>query len=398
MCDLAIELDDYRWLVSDAGEAWIGRAAADNDSLTRLTARLRKDLSADRVHLVLEQVELRRRAREKFTRADRMFFTRKGLEQATDEWVAAYKAGRLPAGEPVADLCCGIGGDLLAIAARGPATGVERDPAVALLAETNLRALGLTADVRREDAVRFPLADWTAWHVDPDRRPAGRRTTRVELHEPDWSDLEGLMKVRESAAVKLAPASRVTPECPRRAELEWISRGGQCRQLVAWFGGLAREPGLRRATVLGPPEQGCGVLAFWIGASNAGPPIAAAVRRYVFDPDPAILAAGLLGTVAQKEGLEALAPHGGYLTADQPRTRPGLAAFEVEEVLPFDLKRLAKALAVRGIGHLEIKKRSVDVDPDLLRRKLQPQGDRPAVLIIAPLGRSVAGILARRTA
>ncbi len=109
------------------------------NGLVRLAAELREALSANRVHLILEQVQLREKAREKFPQADRMFFTPLGLQQATDAWIAAYKAGRFARGEPVADLCCGIGGDLMALAARGPVQGVDRDPATAILAEANVR-------------------------------------------------------------------------------------------------------------------------------------------------------------------------------------------------------------------------------------------------------------------
>ena len=39
------------------------------------------------------------------------------------------------------DLCCGIGGDLLALAEHGETIGVERDPVTAYLAEANGRQL-----------------------------------------------------------------------------------------------------------------------------------------------------------------------------------------------------------------------------------------------------------------
>ncbi len=67
-----------------------------------------------------------------------MFFATRPLEQATDEVVAAYKAGRFPPGRLMVDFCCGIGGDLLALASRGPVLGVDRDPVLALLAGANL--------------------------------------------------------------------------------------------------------------------------------------------------------------------------------------------------------------------------------------------------------------------
>ena len=117
------DLADYQWLTGDEAGRLLAELAADSAPLHTAVARLRRNLSATRTHLLIDQVELRRRAADKFTHADRMFFTRTALEQATDEWTAAYKAATFhPAAsraEPVerpdaifADLCCGIGGDL----------------------------------------------------------------------------------------------------------------------------------------------------------------------------------------------------------------------------------------------------------------------------------------------
>ena len=72
--------------------------------------------------------ELRLRARAKFDRAGRMFFTRSGLEQASAEVVARHRARRFDTAGPVADLCCGIGGDLIALAERHPVLAVDIDP------------------------------------------------------------------------------------------------------------------------------------------------------------------------------------------------------------------------------------------------------------------------------
>ncbi len=71
----------------------------------------------------------------------RLFFTPLGLEQATDGWIADYKAQRFTAGRRAIDFCCGIGGDLLALSLRGPTVGIDRDPVAALFAEANCRAL-----------------------------------------------------------------------------------------------------------------------------------------------------------------------------------------------------------------------------------------------------------------
>src|SRR5437762_11829418 len=81
---VAATVDDYRWLVSEAAGPSLAMASEvakeaprsrgpSRDVLTKITSQLRKRLTAERAHLVLEQLELRQRAREKFTLAEQMF-------------------------------------------------------------------------------------------------------------------------------------------------------------------------------------------------------------------------------------------------------------------------------------------------------------------------------------
>lgn len=154
------DLDDLRWLVGPAAEEVLAAAAELTGELTTQLKRLRGMVSPARARLVLGQVELRRRGREKFATAGRMFFTQLGLEQATDEIVAGYKAARFAGQERIYDLCTGIGGDLLALAAVGPTTGFDRDPVSALFAEANARALGLRGiSIRAGDVTTVDLTE-----------------------------------------------------------------------------------------------------------------------------------------------------------------------------------------------------------------------------------------------
>src|SRR4051812_17310987 len=128
------DIADYEWLTGNEAGAVLAELAVDNIPLHTAISRLRGRFTTSQTHLLLEQTELRRRATAKFTQAHQMFFTRMGLEQATDEWVARYKASRFTqraAGFTPAvfvDLCCGIGGDLQALAANSPAIGIDQDP------------------------------------------------------------------------------------------------------------------------------------------------------------------------------------------------------------------------------------------------------------------------------
>ncbi|MCI0361898.1 MAG: class I SAM-dependent methyltransferase [Planctomycetaceae bacterium] len=391
-------LDDYRWLVSDAAAPWLVRVreelAAVGGPSAALVNRLRKDLSAQRAHLVIEQCELRERAREKFALAERMFFTGKGLEQATDQRVAAAKAARFPAGR-VADLCCGIGGDSLALARRTASgssdeqlSAVELDPAVAAIAAANLRVGGCTrAAVETADAAAFPVGQCAAWHIDPDRRAEGRRTSRVELYAPSLESLRRLLGQNSNAAIKLAPAAQAPPDWRESAELCWLGSRGECRQQVAWFGSLARRPGEHSACVV----DARGGERTIVGQPEEAIPVARALARYLYEPHAAVLAAKIAGAICRMHALAAVSPGVAYLTSDASIDEPAADSFEILDVLPLDRKRLREYLRQRHIGRLEIKKRGVPIDPAKLRQEVIGAGEGEAMLVVSRVGGRVDG-------
>jgi hypothetical protein len=398
-----LTLDDCRWLVSDAAMPWLARVRdqlADSHGPTAaLLSRLRNDLSPERAHLVVEQVELRRRAREKFALADRMFFTRKGLEQATDEQVAAVKAARFPTGA-VADLCCGIGGDTVALArltttriASEELTAVELDPFVAVLAAANLRMHGCgNVFVVSADAATFPVTDCAAWHIDPDRRAEGRRTSRVELYAPSLDALERLLTQNINAAIKLAPAAEAPSDWREAAELSWLGSRGECRQQVAWFGSLARQAGQRSATIV----DARGGERTVVGQPDEPIPIACVVGRYLYEPHAAVLAAKLAGALCRDHSLAAVSSGIAYLTSDDLIDEPACEAFEIRDVLPLDQKLLRAYFRERHIGRLEVKKRGVDIDPEKLRKAVIGAGNGEATLVVSRVQGAVQAIVARR--
>jgi len=389
------ELADYEWLTGEEAADELLDLAGRDEPLHVATARLRKRLSAARAHLLIEQVELRRRGRAKFEQVDSMFFTRLGLEQATDQWVAGYKARRFAAlgsDDPIADLCSGIGGDLLALAETASAVGVDRDPILGHLALANVASHDNRAAVEVADVDEFDASRFAAWHLDPDRRPQGSRTTAVEWSSPGIETIERLLTQSPYAAIKLAPAADVPLSWTGRCELEWISRDRECRQLVAWHGALAAKPGKRTATALS--KDGRTARSF-TGEPNCEIPFAD-LDLYLFEPDSALMASGLSGALAQDYGLAAISPGIAYLTGPHSVDSPLLNSFVVEEVLPLDVRKVGEALCERRIGRLEIKKRGVDHDPQLVRKQLRLEGENEATLVLTKLHGKHAAILAHR--
>jgi hypothetical protein len=391
------DLADYEWLTGSEAGAVLAELAADKTPLHTAVTHLRGRFTISQTHLLLEQTELRRHATAKFAHAHQMFFTRVGLEQATDEWVARYKASRFTieragASPPpflVADLCCGIGGDLQALAANSPAIGIDRDPIA-----SHFAAINTGAQVQTTDIVNFDLKSISAFHIDPDRRHTGRRTTSLEWCEPNLAIIDSLLAQVPNGAIKLAPACEVPADWSERCELEWISRDRECRQLVAWHGALAQSPGAHNATVL---PAACDLAPRTItGQPRQSVPITDKPNRYVFDIDPAVLAAKLKGVLAAEHELTALSAGSTYLTGESPLLDPALACFAVEHVLPFRVAKLANYLRAHNIGQLEIKKRGIELSPDKLRHDLKLHGDNSATLLITPIAGCPTAIIAQR--
>ena len=386
------DLDDYHWLVGSQASGYLEKVEQSDWPLHRLVASLRRDLSATRTHLIIDQTTLRRRAAAKFSRPDQMFFTAVGLEQATDQWLAHYKAQRFPGG-PVADLCCGLGGDLIALAGRGVARGVDRDPVSALLAEVNCRSVGHPSRVVVCDAESFALADFEAWHIDPDRRASGRRTRSLDEATPSLATIRQRLQDHPNGAIKLSAAMDLPRDWSDQVELEWISRQRHCRQLVVWFGDLATEAGHRRATLFGNDTRPIRTV---IGAPGERLPVTRNVGPYLIEPDSAVLAANLAETLAVELGLTTALPGGVFFTSDHPIDDCAVSTFEVIEAMPYHPKRVRQLLRSRGIGGLEIKTRGVDHQPEQLRKELAAHGPVEATLFVIRVDRSVLAILSRR--
>ena len=395
------ELEDYAWLTGPEAAHLLAELGEDDAPLHSQLHRLRKLLSVDRARLAVEQVSLRRRATAKFGRlAGRMFFTDLALQQATDLWIGRYKASRFPNDRTVIDYCTGIGGDLIALAEHSPAIGWDRVPESALLAEANLRAVhgDQCGKVRVGDvSEQTPAAeDW--WHLDPDRRADGRRSTQVHWHSPSPEVVERWLKAAPQGVVKLAPAAEVPPSWKTEAELEWVSRDRQCRQHLVWFGRLATAAGQHRATTLQTPtlEDAPPIACGFAGTPGIPAPLVSQLHDYIYDTDPAIRAAQLTGALAVQLELGAITTGASYLTADRHVDHPLLSCFRVVDQLPLREKPLSKHLRSLGIGRLEIKKRGVGRDPEALRHRLKLQGEASATLLLTRQGESEIAILAHR--
>ena len=373
-----MDLDAFRWLLTESGQLLLTEAealVAEGTSALRVGEQLRRAYDAERVAVALTTLDLRVRAVSKFgDLAARMYFTPDGLEQATRLAVANHRAGRMAAVGPASlvDLGCGIGGDLIAFSRAGiTSAGIDLDPVRVAVAQANLDALGLAGAARQGDATTLDTGMFDVAFADPARRTGSGRSFDVDAWLPPWSFVERLL--RGLACVKVAPG---IPHSlvPEGVEAEWVSDHGEVKEAALWSGVLASTR--RRATVIGD-----GGLATLTEDDDPGADLRA-VGEFLYEPDGAVIRAGLVTAVAAGVDGGLLDQKIAYVASDESFRTPFARGYRVLEELPYREKQLKAALRERGIGSLTIKKRGVDVVPDQLRKRLALTGDRESTLVL----------------
>ncbi|MEV3963504.1 class I SAM-dependent methyltransferase [Nocardia sp. NPDC050193] len=389
----------------------------------------------ERAPALLETVRLRRRAAAKLSGAQNWLLTDDAVQQATPTLVARYRAGRL-AGRDVHDVTCSIGAELAELARVCPrVVGSDLDPIRLAMARHNLthpippaaataapahyrgaavagategtertggervpRGLGAAAGevdehsspaprptvprampntvLVRADAL-VPCTSGTVVVADPGRRAEGKRTHDPAALQPPLPDLLSVYAGRD-LVVKCAPGLDFD-RLGWDGEIEVVSLDGGVREACLWSAGL-REPGVgRRATVL----TSAGAATTLTDADPSEIP-ERAPGEWIVDPDGAVVRAGLVRHYAARHGLWQLDPRIAYLTGD--RIPDGVRGFRIIDRCVLREKILRAELRRRDCGPLEILVRGVDIDPDVLRRRLKLTGSRPYTLVITRIG------------
>lgn len=375
-------LATFTTLLSPLGQEALAAASALHPATETFLAcctRLQKKFEAGLAKAAIATALLRERAAAKFSRAAHMYFTREALEQASSETVSRYRAQRFRAFAKIGDWGCGIGGDSLAFATEQEVIAVERDELRHAMAEANLAAYGLAAraQVLHADLSQITLPPLDALFFDPGRRVEGRRRFSVEDYEPRLSLIKTWLPQVKALAVKISPAVDLRELAAYDCETEFISVEGELKECVLWFG--ESKSAKRRATLL---PSGVALTEEHTETRLSSP------RAFLYEPDPAILRAGLVQTLAAQIEAFQLDEDIAYLTSDKLVPTPFARAFAIDEAFPFNLKKLRKRLRALQVGSVTVKKRGSPLEPEALVRRLKLSGtERGVVFLTHVLGK-----------
>lgn len=376
-----MNLTDFKSLLRPPGQAAI-RAAVSLEPLEKdflaYMQFLERSHQRDIARAALEIAVLRLEARAKFPQevARQLYLTREALEQSTSWAVAAYRSTRFNGFPAVLDLGCSIGGDTIHFAGQAAVTGVDRDPLRLAMARENLRAHGLPAVFIQADLNEpLPFSPGYAWALffDPARREGTRRAFSVHDYQPPLTVLQRWQDRWPAIGVKISPGVDLAELDGFDCEVEFISENGDLKEAVLWFGPL--KTARRRASVL----PGGHTLTSTPGSEATRLAVPAG---YLVEPDPAVIRAGLVTTLAAQLDAARIDETIAYLVSHLPVATPFARFWPILDWMPFNLKKLRAYCRERNIGRITVKKRGSPITPEQLISSLKLKGDEERVLVL----------------
>ncbi len=328
---------------------------------------------------MLSQIKLQKRNLEKIPTSGELLFTEQGAQQASSCELAQYHAKKLKTFNTVADLCCGIGVDLINIAKdKKQVYAVDMDIDTLKLAEFNCKKYKLkNIDFKLDRAEQFnqPV---DAIFIDPDRRPGSFRKIAPEEYSPPFSKILELRKICPNIAVKLSPALDYEKlDLPHDSTLEFVSENGTLKEILLCMGDLATKNCERKAVLL--PSY------FTLQNSNIKIKVTN-IQKYLFEPDAAVIRAGLVQELGNKIGYDLIDAKLALLTGSQIVEKDFGKIYKVEEIMKYNLKKVRKYIRENEIGELIIKTRGFPESVEKFRKKIKLKGNNSVVMFILRTG------------
>ena len=383
------------WLTSSIGQEVINKASTFIETLTASTKlrTLYPDLSPELIRQAITQSTLRSKAASEIP--EHFLFTEEGLQQATRPAVAKFRANFIQeafGSQKIVDLTCGLGLDSYFLASLGHSlTAIEIDPVVAQIANYNLSPLGI--EVINTDATEFQVPqDTDLVFIDPARRdPNGPRPISGQAkritNPNNWSpslDFVKELSNKYKVVAKVAPG--ISNETIGNWDAYWISHEGDLVEtMLVWPGESRRFAVLLNKSTTSIIEGGSTTKTGDLG-------------QYLIVPNPALIRASALDFLANKFNAGLVNEHIAWLTCkDNPieSIDQNVAQyFEIKSVQKLNEKELVKVIATQNAGSLTIMSRGVDLDPEVLRKKLLRHPVKAGPELVVAIYREDAGTVA----
>lgn len=376
-------IEAAEFLISEKGKALLSELSylTEDEANKFLLNNHKKPFMADVIALVL----LRKKAEIKFSKAQHMYFTRDGLEQATNEKLSDYLVDQLnlrTSISTVIDISCGIGGNLLSFAKKFNVVAIDNDPIHLMFAKENASVYGVDKKINfiHAEAENFleshQLPDNSiVFFLDPQRMRENKTKTRSLFNTSPRIDklLPQIFKVSNKLFIKISPAFdyeeiKMLSNVP---EIEVISEDNVNKLAILWFKELKKTA--RRATCIIENQ----VFSFESDdmEDDRRAPMIENLKTsdYIFEPNMAIIKAHLMNTVALEFQMYRLNEKIGFLVSNKLpdiKVQKLFRIFKIIEIFS-SLRSLKKRVDELSIKRADITTRGFFIKPDDIQKKLK---------------------------
>jgi 16S rRNA G966 N2-methylase RsmD len=335
-----------------------------------------KSISETDIKLIAGQIAARQKAIKKFplwsSNYDIIFPDSVAVEQASSQTAAEYKAG-LFKGDLALDLTGGLGIDTLTLSKKfRKMIYVEADAFKAQVAKHNFSILNAenieVVNSSAEDFLKSNSLHADLIYIDPDRRPGAGRIISLEKSLPDVVQLQDqLLSSADHVMIKTSPMldiSATIHALKNVKEVHVLSIQNECKELLFVMSSNTdetckitaasrRHDQWQKFSAAFPPEH----------RASINPP-----QSFIYEPDAAILKAGLQDELSTKYMLNKLHPSTNLYTSDTlANAFPG-RAFKLQDIVPVNKKTLKTYLPEMKAN---IATRNFPEHVDKLKKKLQ---------------------------
>ena len=323
---------------------------------------------------ILTQKKLRQKAAKKFSHPENLLLTEKGIQQSSSKCLSEYHAMKFSKYKSLADICCGIGSDLQNLSKnKEKVYAVDLDKKTLECTKwnnrdkTNITFLNEKAQDFNEDV--------EAIFIDPDRRDGAKRIIEPESYSPPISDIFKMLAKYPNIAIKLSPViDYKSMKIPGNHTFEFISENGELKEILLCFGDLATESILKKAILL--PQN------LEINDSENDDIGISQIDKFLFEPDSAIIRAGLVKHLGHILDCKLIDKHLAILTSQNLLQNDFVKTYEVTTFFNYNLKKLKRYLKENKIGILDIKTRGFTESVEEFRKKIKLKGNTKTTMFI----------------
>ncbi|GGG42224.1 hypothetical protein GCM10011414_09760 [Croceivirga lutea] len=270
------------------------------------------------------------------------------IEQTSSEITAAYKAN-LVSGESLIDLTGGFGVDSYYFAKRiKKVTHCEVDEKLSKIVAQNYLQLNVKnidtiakngLEVLKQSPYQFDYI-----YIDPSRRDSvkGKVFKLTDYHPNVPEHLNELFAKTNTVLIKTAPLLDISlgiSELIWVAEIHIVAVKNEVKELLFLLKKHNQEkPIIKTVNIVGEHTN---EFSFYLNDEKNAKVSYAMPKKYLFEPNAAILKSGGFKTISEKFKLDKLAEHSHLYTANSVQNFPG-RVFEVVDTIPFQKKNLKK--------------------------------------------------------